>query len=319
MVADSDEKAADYGRSALREATEKLAATPQDPRAYEEFSARVDALMPFFNRGVRESAELQLCTLAIAPLEAGLSMTSEEQMKAYATTVWPTVLEFPVQENETTEAYVRRLCASEFALDCNNVIPERWPAVLNAKVWRALKSRVEVAFGHCLWCDDDASFTALVERTREIHVQVELAARAALRGGTPADWPLAGTRAAPLADEVVISFESGGRVTVGGTPVAKGDWRSKIEAVRGDATRIALHIRPGRLVNELMPIVADIKDAGYRSVALVVRQKAFPYVVMTYPIDARVRSAKDLGVNRGDTIQILVQALDHRESHPASE
>ena len=54
--------------------------------------------------------------------------------------------------------------------------------------------------------------------------------------------------------------------------------------------------------------------AGYSEVALVTRRKEFPYQAVAYTIDARVKRSGQLNVHNGDTIQILVQALDHRVS-----
>ncbi len=312
LVAETDDEAADFGRSALREAVVALSATPKNPQAYEVFAERVAELMPLFSRTVKREAELRLCTLAIAPLEAGLDQSPERQMKAFATTVWPSVLEFPKLEAETTQDYVNRLCASEFSLDCNNVIPERWPSILNARVWRALKNRVELAYSRCRWCEDDKEFADLVQRSHDIHLRMELAARRAVQGGTPSDWPVAGQNAEPLGDEVTISFEAGGVVTVGGSAVDGGDWRGAIRSIRGDKTRVALHLAPERLVADLLQVLRAVRTAGYTEVALVARRKEFPYEAVTYVVDARTTKSSAFQVHNGDTIQMLVQALDHR-------
>ncbi len=313
LVAETDDEAAGFGRAALREAMVLFSKSPESPQAYELFATRVEELMPFFSRKVRKDAELRLCTLAIAPLEAGLALSAEDQMKAFATTIWPSILEFPTLTSETTDDYIRRLCASSFALDCNNVVPERWPAVLGAKVWRALKSRVAVAYGRCHWCDKNSRYADLVERTHAIHLQMELNARNATLGGTPGDWPIAGAHALPLTNELVVSFEAGGVVTVGGHSPTAGDWRSEIAEVQGEKPPLALHMRPDRLVAELLEVLRDIHAAGYSSVALVARRKEFPYASMHYLIDTRVTS-KALRVRNGDTIQILVQALEFRDT-----
>jgi hypothetical protein len=68
LVAETDDEAADFGRSALRKAVVALAETPTNPKAYEKFADRVRELMPLFSRTVKREAELRLCTLAIAPL-----------------------------------------------------------------------------------------------------------------------------------------------------------------------------------------------------------------------------------------------------------
>lgn len=312
LVAETDDEAADFGRSALRKAVATLSETPTSPKAYEKFADRVRELMPLFSRTVKREAELRLCTLAIAPLEAGLSQTPEQQMQTFATTVWPSVLEFPKRKGETIHDYVGRLCASEFALHCNNVIPERWPAILNARVWRALKSRVELAYSRCRWCEGDKTFADLVQRSHDIHLRLELVARRAIEGGTPGDWPVAGNHATPLGDETVISFEAGGVVTVGGRTVDDGDWRGAIHDIRGDKTRVALHVKPERLVADLLEVLKDIRSAGYSELALVARRKEFPYEAVSYIVSTRVTKSKHWQVHNGDTIQILIQALDHR-------
>ncbi len=314
LVAETDDESADFGRSSLRAAVVALSKSPESPQAYEVFADRVRELMPFFSRSVKREAKLRLCTLAIAPLEAGLSLTPEGQLQAFATTVWPSILEFPKLEGETPHDYADRLCASEFALDCNNVIPERWPAILNARVWRTLKNRVELAYSRCRWCEGDKAFAGLVQRSHDIHVRLELAARRAVLDGTPADWPVAGPHAAPLETEIVISFASGGVVTVDGGTVDGGDWREAIRSMRGDTTRVALHLNPERLVADLLQVLRGVRSAGYSEVALVTRHKEFPYQAVTYTIDARVKNSGELNVHNGDTIQILVQALDHSVS-----
>lgn len=311
-VAESDDEAADFGQSALREAMVELAKTPTSAEAYRKFAVRVDELMPYFSRTLKREAELRLSTLAVAPLESGLSLSPEAQMKAFATTVWPTILDFPTLPHETTQDYVKRLCSSEFALDCQNVVPERWPAVLNAKVWRVLKSRVGVALGRCQWCDEDTSFVDLVERSRTNHRRLELVARRAIEGGTPGDWPVAGPYAEPLEDLVVVSFEDDGEVTVGGRSAPGGDWRGEIRSIRGERTTVGLHLTPSRLVAEFIEIVGALRAAGYRNVALTVRHRNFPFELAAYTIDTAIRSAEELDVHNGDTIQILVQALDHQ-------
>ncbi len=311
LVAETDDEAADFGRSALRDAVVLLSKTPEDPLAYKAFAKRVDELMPIFSRTVKREAELRLSTLAIAPLEAGLRQTPDEQMLAFATTVWPSVLEFPTEPGETSHDYVHRLCASEFALACNHVIPERWSAILNAKVWRALKSRVELAHSRCRWCDEDQAFNELVRRSNTIHLQLELAARRATQGGTPGDWPVAGPHASLLADELVVAFEAGGLVTVGGRAVEGGDWRGEIRDRRGETTRVGLHMAPSRLVADLLEVVRDMRIAGYSDVALVARRKTFPYEAVTYTVSTKATS-RSLDVHKADTVQILVQALDHR-------
>jgi hypothetical protein len=310
IVAETDDEAADFGRGALIEAVVTLSKKPNDAKLYQSFAARVEELTPLFNREVKREAELRLVVLAVAPLRAGFNKPQQEQMETLATTVWPSILKFPLRDGEDAQEYAERLCLSQLALVCNNVVPEYWPVILNAKVWRTLKSRLDVAYDRCRWCADDPSFEGVLADARESHLKIEMLAKDAQQVGRPSAWPNAGKNASPLATDFIVSFGRDGWVTIKDRTAPGGNWRQMIKNMRESNDLLGLHLGPARSVGDLLAVLSDVNSAGYRDVALVTRQRAFPYNPKQYVLNAKTKSFRDLGVHDSDTIQILVQALD---------
>lgn len=317
LVAKDDDQAADSGRSSLVDAVVLLSKTPDDPLAYAVFAKRVEELRPLFSRETNQEAELRLSFLAIAPLAKGLELSPAEQMNALATTVWPVALGLPVSEGESAHQYVRRLCLSSLALDCKNVVPEYWPLILSAKVWRTMKSRAAVAHGSCHWCGDDPTFKTLLTECNESHLKVELLAKDAQKLGQPSAWPQAGQSAQPLETEMIVSVRRDGWVTIKNRSAPGGDWRQMIADLREQDGVLGFHMPPERMVGDLLALLADAKIAGYPHVALVTRDHDFPYDAMQYLLKSDTKSYQSLGVRDSDTIQILVQALDLAASKSA--
>ena len=165
IVDEKDDKAADFGRGALIDAVVRFSKTPDSPQAYLAFAARVEELMPIFNRDVRREAQLRLSVLAISPLQAAFDKPHAEQMELFGTTIWPSILGVDAEEGETASDYARGLCLRELALDCNDVVPEDWPVIINARVWRELNNRIGVGYDRCRWCQDDPNFDAILANT----------------------------------------------------------------------------------------------------------------------------------------------------------
>jgi hypothetical protein len=318
VVAETDDEAADFGRTALMDAIVKLSEQPKSAEAYAAFAGRVRALEPLFNREMAREAELRLSVLAIGPLRAKLELSHEQQMQALATTVWPALLNVPAEPDESVESYVHRLCSSELALSCNNVVPEYWPVILNARVWRSLKSRVDVAYDRCEWCEDDPSFPAIMSDVRDSHLSIELEAQAAQELGKPSAWARAGRHASPLATDLIVSFGDDGHVHVKNRPLIGGDWRQAISDLYESNKILGLHLRPERMIGDLLQVLGDARTAGYSRVALIVREGHFPYRIRQYEISAAIKSYRDLGMQNSDSIQILVQSLDLAASKKAA-
>jgi hypothetical protein len=225
--------------------------------------------------------------------------------------VWPTALEVPVRDGETSDAYVRRLCLTEHAITCKDVVPEYWSYVLSAKVWRLMKDRARIAYGSCRWCAEDRSFAKVLAAYEEQHVKVEIAATDAAEKGRPRNWPVAGKNALSLGGEAIVSFRSDGWVTLDGHVVDRGAWREAMAEVARTGRPLALHFEPKRLVHDLLEVLVDAERAGYDQVGLVVREQNFPYDRRQYRLDTRRKNYDSFGIRSSDTVQILVQSLDH--------
>lgn len=312
LVAETDDEGADFGRTALSNAIVALSEKPRDPGAYRILAQRIEEIRPLFNRQVEKEAELRLSVLAVAPLKSGLMAPFPEQMQRFATTVWPSVLRFPTEQGEDVDAYVLRLCTTELALTCNNVVPEYWPVILNARVWRMLKSQVDVAYDRCQWCEDDPSFPDIMDNIRQAHLRLEQEAHDGQDKGQPSSWPMAGANASDLGTELIVAFGTDGLVRVSGEKVPDGDWRATIATARAKEELLGVHIRPERMVSELLEFLADAKQAGFSRVALVARNRRFPYQAKQYELRSQTTSFRDLRVQRSDSVQVLVQALDRR-------
>lgn len=309
-VSKSDDKNADFGRASLVNAVVEFTKTPDSPAAYAAFAKRVEELRPSLNRESTKDAELRLSFLAIPVLAKGLSLTPKEQMQRFATTVWPIALGLPAADGESPEDYVRRLCLSTYALDCKNVVPEYWPQILSAKVWRTMKSRAAVAYENCRWCSEDPSFNQLMTECNESHLQVEIAAKEAQVLGQPSAWPTAGANATPLTARIVVSVRRDGWISIQGRASTGRNWREDLAEARKGDLAVGFHLPPERMVSSLTALLDDAKEAGYDRVALVVRRRDFPYKAMQYLLKSSTTTYQHLGVHKSDTIQILVQALD---------
>lgn len=311
LVSPEHAKSADFGRQALQNAILALSDSPTSEVSYAHFARTVISLKPKFNSKVARDAELRLNIHALAPLQAGFYLPADEQMERFATTVWPTILDFSANKDEDARGYVGRLCQAKLAFACRSLVPEYWPEMVNAHVWRTLNSRTLVAYGRCRWCADDEGFLEILSVLKENHLQAEIIAQRATRYGLPESWPKAAGHSEPLNATLTVSFENDGLVRVGSDQPTDGNWRQEIADKKHDAQILGLHFLPSRQVGEFLSVTKDVAKAGYAQVALIVRKREFPYEKRQYVVDSNTRSFARLGVERTDTLQVLVQALDN--------
>src|SRR5262249_8671564 len=138
--------------------------TPASPEAYAVLASEIERIRPAFNQGVADLAERYLVFLALEPMAAHLDQPLEQQMNALGLTVWPTALHVDPQQGEAVQAYLERACAGPLATDCKYVVPEAWPIVLGAIVWKRMKTRARDAYSSCSVCTADRTYGELLEK-----------------------------------------------------------------------------------------------------------------------------------------------------------
>lgn len=294
-------------------AARKMGETPASPEAFRALSLELDRLRGDFNADVASIAERHLVLAALGPLEALRTRTHEEQMAALALTVYPSVFGVEPHPGETAEAYVTRLCGAELPLECKQYVPEGWPVVLAAKVWRRLTGRAEDSVGNCRECDTDPTYDDAVRRYRE-GAQAEGAALAVRDDEIrPGFWPVAGDASTPWSGPPLLELGSqSGDARLAGQVLPPGGWRAAMAAARAGGAVLGVHLPPTMPVGTLRAIVQDAAAAGYREVAVQVRGRGFPYPLGEYRLAtafAARRAAVD--VRDVDTMQILVRTLDN--------
>jgi hypothetical protein len=311
-VADQKEDTTgDYGKVELDRAVTEFRKQPTSPQAYRAVAVEVARLDPVFNQPVRDVAERQLAFLSLEPMAAQIDKPGEQQLEALALTVWPTAFNVEPNRGESARAYLERVCAGPLATECKYIVPEEWPVVLSAMVWRRMKMRAREAYTQCRLCRQDPSYPAMLEKFDQYDNRAQ-AARAKLGDRADRDaWPEAGASmaawsAAPLLDLVADPFEWNGEEF-------EGDWQDRISSRPAGADVLGLHVRPRTEVRHVRAVVAAAGRAGYRAVALQVRARAFPYTLGEYRI-ATARAAggraESVDIRDVDTVQILVRSLD---------
>jgi len=310
-VADqSEDQTGDYGKLELDKAVAEFRKQPTSPQAYRAIAVEAQRLDPAFNQPVRDIAERHLAFLSLEPMAAQVDKPPAEQVEGLALTVWPTAFNVEPNPGESARSYLERVCAGPLATECKYIVPEEWPTVLSAMVWRRMKMRAREAYSQCRLCKQDTTYPAMLEKFDQYDNRMQ-AARAKLGDRADRDaWPEAGEKmapwsGAPVLDLVADPFEWNGAEF-------DGDWQDRIRARPKDADLLGLHVRPRTEVRHVRAVVAAASKAGYRAVALQVRSRLFPYPLGEYRI-ATSRSAgrsESVAIRDVDTVQILVRALD---------
>ena len=309
-VADqSKDTTGDYGRIELEKAVAEFQKQPTSPQAYRTIALEVQRLDPVFNQPVRDVAERQLAFLSLEPMAAQIDRTPAEQVEALALTVWPTAFNVEPSAGETARAYLERVCSGPLATECKYVVPESWPTVLSALVWRRMKMRAREAYSQCRLCKQDSTYPAMLEKFDQFDNRMQ-AARARLGDRADRDaWPEAGERMAPWSGAPVLDLVADPFAWNG--QEFDGDWQDRIQSRPDGADVLGLHVRPRTEVRHVRAVVAAAGRAGYRAVALQVRAKEYPYPLGEYRIaTGRAAGAESVDIRDVDTVQILVRALD---------
>jgi len=307
----SADSTGDYGRLELDRAVAEFQKQSTSPQAFRALALEVARLDPTFSQPIRDMAERHLTFLALEPMAAQFDKPGPEQVEVLALTVWPTAFNVAPNAGEPARAYLERVCAGPLATECKYIVPEAWPVVLSAMVWRRMKMRAREAYSQCRLCKQDQSYPAMLEKFDQFDNRVA-AERARLGDRADRDaWPEASANmapwsGAPLLDLVVDPFEWDGEKF-------DGDWQDRIQSRPSGADILGLRVRPRTEVRHVRAVVAGAGRAGYHSVALQVRSRTYPYPLGEYRI-ATGRggraSAESVDIRDVDTVQILVRALD---------
>lgn len=307
-VVDQASRADDYGRADLLAAIAAQAARPTDAAGYRAFAVRVAELRSRFNQGVADLAELELAFLAYGVMAAQLDAPPPAQLAALALTVWPTALRIEPKPGESTVAYLERVCTTELASDCKYVVPEEWPIVLSAMVWRRMKVRARDAYGDCRLCELEPSYIKVLE-DYDRHDTAWQARVALLQDRIePGYWPRAGGNAAPHSGAPLLMLGAE-TVHLEGAPLQEDEWRRLLAERRAGRTVLGVQLRPRQEVRVLDAALLDAARAGWTELALEVRDGAYPWTLREYRI-ATQRRGRGLGMRAVDSIQLLVRALD---------
>ena len=314
----------DFGKAELRAAIDKFRETPTSGAAYRELAVSIAAMRPRLDQANGRIADRMLAFLAIGPMEAGASLPLDVGMKELGATVWPTALGVDPEPDEASEDYIERVCRTVLAGECKFIVPEYWPTLIAAKVWRRLRNRARDRFTECRRCQGDTSFLNTLRRYNELATPVETNAAKVGSDAHPRQWPRAQASAEPWPENIAtLEVARSGSLKINGASVASADWRPElITAVKADGGAAAssgmgvgLYVRPDTSVARLRDFLKDLSKLGIQTAHLQVRLPTFPYDLRTYPLatkpQANKRGSTVAVATRGsDTIQVLVLAAD---------
>src|SRR5690606_368714 len=166
--------------------------------------------------------------------------------------------------------YLERVCSGELAGECKYVVPEAWPTVMSAKVWRRMEDRARAALGRCDLCDRDPSYARVIDDYERYDTQAQARVRELGDQAPPGFWPRAGEHAAPWSGAPLLDLGAD-TVSLAGEPLADDEWRRLLAERRGKATVLGIHLRPRQETRILRAALRDAARAGWSEVALQVR------------------------------------------------
>lgn len=320
---------ADYNRGELTAAVGRFVAAGRTVEAYGVLAREVAALRPGMDETVAELAELQLVTLALAPVEAARVRPAPEQTALLATTVWPVALAPAIEElaadgwrhpteapvelraGESAQDYVRRLCDGAYAVECRHVAPEWQGAILGSEAIARMTQRARTAVANCEECTDAAWKTA-VGRWEVLDRAASTDRRRFEELGATSRWPVAGAGAVVWPTVPVVEIEPDGDWMLDGTAIDPRRRGEVLRELRGGARALGVHLVPGARLEALEDALAIAGGAGYAEVALQAREPVYPWALRAYHLPTRTKkSGKRPRLGRvTDTVQVYLRAVD---------
>ena len=324
----------DYNRGELTEAVGRFVAAGRTAEAYGALAAEVAALRPGMDETVAELAELQLVTLALAPVEAARELPAGEQTARLATTVWPVALAPPIDalapdgwrdptevavalgSGETAEAYLRRLCDGPYAVECRHVAPSWQGAILGAEAIARLTQRARTAVANCEECGDPA-WRSAVGRWEQLERAASSERRRHEDLGATSRWPVAGAGAVPWpAGAPEVAIEPDGDWVLAGTAIDPRRRADVIGEIRDGSSALAVHLVPDARVEALETALEIAGAAGYQAVAIAAREPVYPWELRAYQLPAPRRGRRARLGRATDTLQVYLRSLDARATAP---
>ena len=320
-------KTADYNHDALGAAIDKFVAAHRTAPAFGELARTAVALRPGMDRAVAEEAERKLLVLALAPVQAAAGKPMREQIDALALTVWPmllgpaieadAILQFrdprwaaiAVQQDESADAYLARVCVGPLSGDCKRIVPEEQGGVVAALAIRRGTERVRNAVGDCLDCESDPAWKQAIATWEELDRAAALWVIDYEKRGELDNWPVAGGASDddPSLPEAEVSPR--GDLVVGGRAYGPNQQRiAVLRDVRGSSDLIALHFHPDATLAQVRALLVDARKAGCARVAAIAREPVYPWRRRAYWIadGAGLR----ISLRPTDSLQLLLHAID---------
>ena len=154
------------GERELQDALHRHSAEPSSPESYAAFAKRLRTSSTLQKRHprLRSEMEVRLTFLAIAPLASSRTMPLDEQVRALALTVWPTILQIPTRVGETSEQYVSRVCRDHDEMLFQDLPADGQRAAVTVRVFEELRGRADRALRSCDRCTEDVEYRQALSR-----------------------------------------------------------------------------------------------------------------------------------------------------------
>ena len=324
----SHDEAADYNHAELIAAIDKFVVAGKTPAAYGELAKQTLALRPGMDRAVGQEAELKLVTLALAPIEQVKDRPMADQVEALALTVWPTLLSPEIEAdeilfkrdpkavelwpkpNEGARDYLRRLCGGPLAGDCKQVVPEYQGAVISALATRRATERARNAVADCMMCSTEPGWHDAVRKWEDLDRQVTSWISDVERKADPANWPTAGTAAVSDPGLPEAQINDTGEVVIAGHRHHGPERIEALRDLRGESPALALHLRPELSIAQVKGVLADVRKAGAKKVAVIARAPKYPWERRVYWL-AQDTGQRAANLRPTDSLQLLLHTVDH--------
>jgi hypothetical protein len=318
---------ADYHHTALIAAIDHYIAAKRTPDAFAVLANTVATLRPGMDRSVAEEAERKLLVMALEPETAEAAKPIADQETALATTVWPMLLEPPIEADailevkdpkaaelapragEDAPAYLQRLCGSVLAATCKHAVPELQPALVRALAIRRATERVRTAVEDCMMCGSDAGWHAAVDGWEALDRAASAAVVDQERQADHENWPIAGAAADTDPGLPEAELDVHGDLVIGDHKYGPNQLRIDVlRELRGSGDVIALHVLPDTTLAAVRAILVDARTAGCARVAIVAREAEYPWRRHVYWIADG--SGMRANLRPTDTLQLLLHAID---------